>query len=136
MTRVTVRAADFGTSMPIPNAFSHTGPAGWSVNSTTYDAYGVCGGATSVCHCSATRITASTSGKAGVLRTRIFGTVAAIKIGPYSQRAVGTVAVADGDEWDDLKKDATGADIPRQGFHEHGNENGQHQRRRVSEVKR
>ena len=31
-------------------------------------------------------------------------------------KGVGNVAVADGDEWDDLKKDATGADIPRQGF--------------------
>src|SRR4051794_39983914 len=38
-SRVTRRPSDFGTSVPIPNAFSHSAP-GWTVNSTTYDAYG------------------------------------------------------------------------------------------------
>lgn len=114
-SRVTRRVVDAGTSVPIPNAFSHTAP-GWTVNSSTYNAFG------------------ASVGNAGVpllgdpnygvdewegwsFANKDFWIYAS---GDQSRstftKASGNVAVADGDEWDDLRKDAAGTDIPLQGY--------------------
>src|SRR5689334_21453630 len=47
VSRVTRRVVDAGASVPVPNAFSHTGPAGWTINNS-YDAYGASVGNTGV----------------------------------------------------------------------------------------
>jgi hypothetical protein len=122
-SRVTRRVADAGTSVSWKGvnglltdapAFSHTGPSGWTINNS-YDAYG------------------SSIGNSGVpmlgdpnygvdewegwsFAKKDFWIFADDQTRSTFTKAVGTVAVADGDEWDDLRKDAAGVDIDRVGF--------------------
>jgi hypothetical protein len=113
-SRVTVRAADFGTSVPIPNAFSHTGPAGWSIDNN-YDAYGA------TVDAPGTPLIGDPDygveeWEGWSFANKVFWYQSDDQGRSQFTSGSGTVAVADGDEWDDLKKDATGVDIPRQGF--------------------
>lgn len=118
-SRVTLRAADFGTSVAIPNAFTHTPPVGWTVDNN-FNVFGT-----------GTVDDAATPAGVPLLGDPNYG-VEEWEGWSFANKnfwiqgddqgrsnftnGIGTVAIADGDEWDDLRKNAAGADIPRQGF--------------------
>jgi hypothetical protein len=110
------RAADFGSSVAIPNAFSHTGPAGWSVDSTTYNAYGASIGNSGVPLLGDPNYGVD-EWEGWSFTTPSFWTSADTQGREQFALGTGVIAVADADEWDDLTRDATGATIPRQGFY-------------------
>ena len=115
ISRVTVREAAAGTSTPVPNAFSHTGPAGWSINSTTYDAYGA-----SVGNVGVPLLGDPDYGveewEGWSFATPAFWTFADTQNRQNFTKGTGVIAVADADEWDDMNLDASGMSVPRQGF--------------------
>jgi hypothetical protein len=114
-SRVTRRVVDAGTSVPIPNAFSHTAP-GWTVNSTTYNAYGGSVGNVGVPLLGDPNYGVDEWEGWSFANKDFWVYVAGDQTRSAFTNASGNVAVADGDEWDDLKKDASGADIPIQGY--------------------
>ena len=114
LSRVTRRVVDAGTSVPVPNAFSHTGPAGWTVNNN-YNAYGASVGNIGVPLAGDPNYGVE-EWEGWSFANKSFWVFADDQTRSTFTKGVGTVAVADGDEWDDLKKDATGADIPIQGY--------------------
>lgn len=116
LSPVTVRVVDAGASVPYPNAFSHTGPAGWSVNSSTYDAYGASVGNVGVPLLGDPNYGVDEWEGWSFANKDFWVTVAGDQNRSQFALGNGTVAIADGDEWDDLRKDATGTNIPRQGF--------------------
>jgi hypothetical protein len=115
VSRVTVREAAAGTSTPVPNAFSHTGPAGWSINSTTYDAYGASVGNVGVPLLGDPNYGVE-EWEGWSFVTPSFWTFADTQNRQNFTKGTGVIAVADADEWDDMNLDASGATVPRQGF--------------------
>jgi hypothetical protein len=122
-SHVTVRPAAFGTSVPYPNAFTHTGPAGWTVDNN-FNLFGL-----------GTVDDAATPPGVPLAGDPDYGVdewegwsfarksfwIAVDDQGRSSfTKAVGNVAVADADEWDDLRFDAAGNALPRQGFMDTG----------------
>lgn len=116
LSPTTARVVDAGASVPYPNAFSHTGPAGWSVNSSTYDAYGASVGNVGVPLLGNPDYGVDEWEGWSFANKNFWSTVAGDQNRSQFTLGSGTVAVADGDEWDDLRKDATGTNIARQGF--------------------
>jgi hypothetical protein len=123
VSRVTRRVVDAGTSTPwmgvngnVPNApaFSHTGPAGWTINNA-YDAYGASVGNTGVPLLGSPDYGVD-EWEGWSFANKDFWIFADDQTRSSFTKGVGTVAVADADEWDDLKKDASGTDIPIQGY--------------------
>jgi hypothetical protein len=106
---------DAGVSVPYPNAFSHTGPAGWTVNNA-YDAYGTSIGNSGVPLVGDPNYGVDEWEGWSFANKNFWVNVAGDQGRSGFTNGVGTVAVADSDEWDDLRKDASGTDIPRQGF--------------------
>lgn len=100
-SRVTRRPADFGTSVAIPNAFSHTAP-GWTVNSTTYDAYGASVGNAGVALIGDPDYGVEEWEGWSFANKDFWVYVAGDQNRSQFTKASGNVAVADGDEWDDL----------------------------------
>jgi hypothetical protein len=100
-SRVTRRPADFGTSVPIPNAFSHTAP-GWTVNSSTYDAYGASVGNVGVAMLGDPNYGVDEWEGWSFANKDFWVYVAGDQTRSSFTKASGNVAVADGDEWDDL----------------------------------
>jgi hypothetical protein len=122
-SRVTRRVVDAGTSVSWkgPNgnvdnapAFSHTGPAGWTINNA-YDAYGASVGNTGVPLLGDPNYGVD-EWEGWSFANKSFWIFADDQTRSTFTKGVGTVAVADADEWDDLKKDAAGTDIPIQGY--------------------
>jgi hypothetical protein len=100
-SRVTRRPSDFGTSVPIPNAFSHTAP-GWTVNSSTYDAYGASVGNVGVALLGDPNYGVDEWEGWSFANKDFWVYVAGDQTRSSFTKASGNVAVADGDEWDDL----------------------------------
>ena len=96
--------------------FSHTGPAGWSINSTTYDAYGASVGNTGVPLLGDPNYGVD-EWEGWSFVTPSFWTFADTQNRQNFTKGTGVIAVADADEWDDLTLDASGMGIPRQGFY-------------------
>jgi hypothetical protein len=121
--RVTVRAADFGTSMAIPNAFSHTGPAGWTIDNN-FNVFGLGTVDDAATPPGVPRLGDPNYGveewEGWSFANKTFWFQSDDQGRSSFTKGMGTVAVADSDEWDDLIKDATGSDIPRQGFMDTG----------------
>jgi hypothetical protein len=114
VSRVTRRVVDAGASIPVPNAFSHTGPAGWTINNS-YDAYGASVGNTGVPMLGDPNYGVD-EWEGWSFANKNFWVFADDQTRSTFTKAIGTVAVADGDEWDDLRKNAAGTDIDRVGF--------------------
>lgn len=115
--RVTRRVVDAGASVPVANAFSHTGPAGWTVNNA-YDVYGaqpLLGGNVGVPLAGDPNYGVD-EWEGWSFARKDFWVFADDQGRSTFNLGQGTVAVADGDEWDDLRKDGAGTDIARQGF--------------------
>jgi hypothetical protein len=121
--RVTVRAAEFGTSTAIPNAFSHTGPAGWTVDNN-FNVFGLGTVDDAAVPPGVPKLGDPDYGveewEGWSFANKTFWIQGDDQGRSNFTNSMGTVAVADGDEWDDLTKDATGANIPRQGFMDTG----------------
>lgn len=122
-SQVTVRPADFGTSIPVPNAFSHTGPAGWTVDNN----FNVFGTGTVDDAAVPPGVPLLGDPDYGVdewegwsFANKSFWIFADDQGRSNFTKGVGTVAVADADEWDDLRFNAAGVGLPRQGFYDTG----------------
>ncbi len=133
--RVTVRAADFGTSVAIPNAFSHTGPAGWTVDNN-FNVFGLGTVDDAATPPGVPRLGDPNYGveewEGWSFANKTFWFQSDDQGRSNFTKGVGTVAVADGDEWDDLTIDATEPIDPAAGFHGYGHDDGQHQCFRLS----
>jgi hypothetical protein len=109
--------------MAIPNAFSHTGPAGWTVDNN-FNVFGLGTVDDAATPPGVPRLGDPNYGveewEGWSFANKTFWFQSDDQGRSSFTKGMGTVAVADSDEWDDLVKDATGADIPRQGFMDTG----------------
>ena len=99
-SRVT-RVATDPASTPIPNAFSHTGPAGWSIDNN-FNAYGASVGNVGVPQLGNPEYGVD-EWEGWSFARKEFWLFADDQTRSQFTKASGNVAVADADEWDDLK---------------------------------
>lgn len=103
---VVTRVATDAGSMPIPNAFSHTGPAGWTVDNN-FNAYGASIGNVGVPQLGNPDYGVDEWEGWSFANRDFWVRVAGDQTRSQFTKASGNVAVADGDEWDDLKVNPT-----------------------------
>lgn len=108
---VVTRVATDPNSSPIPNAFSHTGPAGWTVDNA-FDAYGASVGNTGVPELGNPNYGVDEWEGWSFANKDFWVRVAGDQTRSLFTKGIGTVAVADADEWDDLRISPSA----RQGF--------------------
>jgi hypothetical protein len=104
VSNVTIRTTDpnYGNTSPYTNAFSHTGPAGWTVdNNFNLFGIGVADGAPGVPEQGNTEYGVD-EWEGWSFARKSFWTSADDQGRSQFTKGVGTVAVADGDEYDDL----------------------------------
>jgi hypothetical protein len=99
VSRVT-RVATDAASMPVPNAFSHTGPAGWTIDNN-FNAYGASVGNTGVPQLGNPEYGVD-EWEGWSFARKEFWLFADSQTRETFTKASGNVAVADADEWDDL----------------------------------
>lgn len=109
LSKVTAVASD-PASVPIPNAFTHTPPAGWTIDNN-FTAYGAAVGAGGVPLLGDPDFGVDEWEGWSIARKE-FWIFAEDQTRSQFTNASGNVAVADGDEWDDLNVNG----IPRPGY--------------------
>lgn len=117
-TTLSVNHPTYGSTLAVPNAFTHTAP-GWSVNNTTYDAYTASIGNVGVPLAGTPEYGVDEWEGWSFARKDFWVDVAGDQNRSQFALGSGNVAVADGDEYDDLRKapgDPAGASIETQGF--------------------
>jgi hypothetical protein len=108
---VVTRVATDPASSPIANAFSHTGPAGWSIDNN-FNGYGASVGNVGVPELGNPDYGVDEWEGWSFANRDFWVRVAGDQTRSQFTKASGNVAVADGDEWDDLRVNPTA----RQGF--------------------